>query len=497
MNVLICAGGTGPRVLESLVHMACAGVGPEEVTVLMIDADQSNGNTNRMKRLFESYFSIKDLFENTGFFETTFDFLDLKNANERSTNPKIYSPVQDNERLRDIINFDGLDATETPPELADVFFTRESELNLELDVGFRGHPAIGAASLSLTTRFTENDIWSNLIKKVQLAVANQTKPVKICIVGSVFGGTGASTFEPISRFLKDQFQNFIQQDKVDIGAIFMTPYFQYVSVDQQGVHAKADRFAIATRAAVEFYQHLRENNELNFSSMYWLGDRNLMDVYPSNGGPKQENPSHPVELLAGMAINHFFESEKRDKLCLYCSPSQNSHRDLHFGNPFSWNDLPFTTDKIRFYRTAFLSLYRFAIVHNYFYMPLFRDERLKQKPMYLPWLEDHKLYNLLNNDNLDKMEKVKIHFERYYFEWIKQLYNSKIGNGRFFNIFPLINNEAILQYLNNLDWQPPEKAGYTDDYALHEILTRMCESKNAAGNGINRYFNLLKEAIYY
>lgn len=501
MNVLICAGGTGPRVLESLVHMSCAGVGPKEITLLMIDADQANGNTNRLNRLFESYYKINGLLESTGFFNTQFDFLTEQDNISSFHHPRIYSPVQGNEKLREIINYNGLDATDTPPELADVFFKRKSELDLELNVGFRGHPAIGAAALSLTNRFDENPIWQLLIQKIRTKAQNETQPVKICIVGSVFGGTGASTFEPLSRFLSKTFQPEIQQERVDIGAVFLTPYFQYVAQENEGEHARAERFAIATRAAVEFYQHLRENNELNFSSMYWLGDRSLMQVPFSNGGPRQENPAHPLELLTAMVIKHFFDSPKLDQVCIYTGPSQNSHPDLGRYNPFSWQDLPFDVEQRSWYSKGFLSLYRFAIVHNYFYFPLFNDPEFRNKQHYLPWIVDHQLSSLLNNENMEKMQLVKNHFEQFYFNWIRQLSNPEYLNGRFFNLFPLqfISDDVkiTLKLCNNLDWTPPNSQGKEDSEAIYNIVTKMCMSRSSSGRDLIRYFNLLKEATYY
>src|SRR6266851_3106758 len=54
-NYLICAGGSGVRALESMLHLCAAGLGPDEVKVLVIDPDASNGNYTRTNDLFTDF----------------------------------------------------------------------------------------------------------------------------------------------------------------------------------------------------------------------------------------------------------------------------------------------------------------------------------------------------------------------------------------------------------------------------------------------------------
>ena len=44
MNYLICAGGSGVRVLESMIHLCAMGLGPDELRVLAVDPDNANAS---------------------------------------------------------------------------------------------------------------------------------------------------------------------------------------------------------------------------------------------------------------------------------------------------------------------------------------------------------------------------------------------------------------------------------------------------------------------
>src|SRR5688500_2676212 len=61
-NVLIGIGGTGSKVVESVVHLCAAGLGPDKLHVFMIDPDQGNGNLTRTKSLIKKYTGLRALF---------------------------------------------------------------------------------------------------------------------------------------------------------------------------------------------------------------------------------------------------------------------------------------------------------------------------------------------------------------------------------------------------------------------------------------------------
>lgn len=57
---VIAIGGTGMRCLEAFVHLCAIGMfDNEEINILTLDTDQSNGNKGRVERLIELYNKVK------------------------------------------------------------------------------------------------------------------------------------------------------------------------------------------------------------------------------------------------------------------------------------------------------------------------------------------------------------------------------------------------------------------------------------------------------
>ena len=62
---VIAVGGTGNKILESLVYAACADVfgGVSHLDMLSVDVDASCGNTTRAKRAAECYQNVREALE--------------------------------------------------------------------------------------------------------------------------------------------------------------------------------------------------------------------------------------------------------------------------------------------------------------------------------------------------------------------------------------------------------------------------------------------------
>ena len=54
-------GGTGAKCLESIIHLAAAGMMPvEDLYVLFVDSDTANGSLGRAQKTLRSYMTCKD-----------------------------------------------------------------------------------------------------------------------------------------------------------------------------------------------------------------------------------------------------------------------------------------------------------------------------------------------------------------------------------------------------------------------------------------------------
>src|SRR6185503_14280795 len=101
--------------------------------------------------------------------------------------------------------------------------------------------------------------------------------VRLFLVGSVFGGTGAAGFPTLGhrntlKFNKEK--GAVINDKEEISRILLggsliLPYFRIVKNDNQpDMHVTSGDFPIATKAALEFYD---TKDSLGFDQVYFIG----------------------------------------------------------------------------------------------------------------------------------------------------------------------------------------------------------------------------------
>ena len=94
-NYLFCAGGSGARVLEAVMHLCAAGLGPDQFKILMIDPDATGGNLQITNQIINSYNSCEAAFgsklgKSASFFKTKFS---LFAADGRGGVSGAWSPV--------------------------------------------------------------------------------------------------------------------------------------------------------------------------------------------------------------------------------------------------------------------------------------------------------------------------------------------------------------------------------------------------------------------
>ena len=138
MYNVILAGGSGLRVLESIIHFCAMGLGPPVMRLFVIDPDHSNGNATRASRLVAKYLECQLAYggkmgAGVNWFGTRLDLL----GDDKKPELMVWSPVKPTDTLGSIIDYDNLASTDTPPEMADLLFTRE-ERQVQLGGGFRG-----------------------------------------------------------------------------------------------------------------------------------------------------------------------------------------------------------------------------------------------------------------------------------------------------------------------------------------------------------------------
>jgi len=331
-NYLIGIGGTGARVIEAMTFICAAGYGPEELNVFLVDPDAGNGNLTRTKTLLSLYKECKGRFvpfePNGGLFRTRI----------KSPEAFIWEIFENKDTtLSSYINYQNLRQTRKDlAGLAEVLFT-ESELLTRLNEGFRGHPAIGAVVMSSPPE--EKQPWKTLWEEIEHAT--RVNEVRVFLVGSIFGGTGAAgipTFGASEMIKLRENARVGDQSKVLLGGALVMPYFTFDSADGadgQMFVTSAD-FPIATKAALHFYN----TKDLAFDQLYFIGDSLAQRVGKfSPGSLKQENLPHYIEMVTSLAACDFFDQpdnvETADKLYFTAC------RD---GEELDWQALPVSRD---------------------------------------------------------------------------------------------------------------------------------------------------------
>jgi hypothetical protein len=258
--------------------------------------------------------------------------------------------------------------SQTRPELADfatLLFT-ESELNTELNEGFRGHPSIGSVVMANPPQ----DKYPFKMLFDDMAGNKKPNDIRVFLVGSVFGGTGAAGFPTLgSRQIMKYHPAAKLQENVSqilLGGALVLPYFSFEMDPQAEVTQKmfvtTDDFPVATKAALQYY----EEKDLGFDQIYFIGDSLAQKVGKFGvGAKKQENLPHYIEVVSSLAAFDFYEQpdikEQADKMLFTA---------VREGDKLAWSDLPVSRDdsKIRVKQMELKSLVTSMTVFSYAFL---------------------------------------------------------------------------------------------------------------------------------
>lgn len=385
-NFFIGIGGSGAKSLEAFIHLCAAGLGPEKVWVGLVDQDAANGHVAQARQLVEAYIDLRAQLRPTGADTMAVGNRFLHTEIVTASGDLLWQPEpRQSATLADHV-FGPAALSDEQRQLLNCLFTPE-ELALPLDEGFRGRPAIGAATFLRAE--AQASFWQDLSDTVKRASNGGSAPgsgpgnslVRVFLAGSICGGTGAAGFPTLARILNKDFGD----QGVKIGGALLLPYFQFPrSTDESEIVAESAGFLAQTSKALKYYYHLLKDDPI-FSDLYVVGWNPLLSTTdkPEKGGDKQRNPPLAPELLAALAAGRYMRMPPGNNRVRYLG--RRSANSLH------WSDLPTVTDLANDHRggagqvrAAFGSLIRFAYAFNYVYAPrLIGAEWQKAKDF--PW----------------------------------------------------------------------------------------------------------------
>lgn len=326
---IFAIGGTGARVLRSLTMLLAAGVKgtstKNDIIPIIIDYDVDNGDTNRTQDILECYQRIHRRAYNKA------DHEDGDDANQNGIRNRFFcAPVnklkeivpnpdynpnskfevylgQENTRITfaDHIRMSSLsvdNGLQPTNDLLKALYdnspegSNTAELNLNLEKGFKGCPNIGC----VVTKSLENSI------EIQhfLKGANPNPEDRIFIIGSIFGGTGASGIPMLLDLIREK-ENL---NNVPVGILAVSPYFKVTPDVNSAIDS--DTFCAKTKAALDAYDLGKSVNTLA-DAVYYVGDENVEVSFPNHeGSMEQKNEAHLVEMVGAMCAIHFMNEDR-------------------------------------------------------------------------------------------------------------------------------------------------------------------------------------------
>lgn len=319
---VVSMGGSGSAVANSIVFLTAAGVFEDKVKnihLLIIDAHANHKGTMAAFENSNAYKFLQSRFNpNNGYSSFNPNIIPYKwnmFVNYAGTRTK-----RDKFSLKDLSLIDraGTDleeheATCARAELLMKALYTENEQGQTILTGYHAHPAIGAAcGTAAVLSDNGRSGFGEFVKSLQSALT--LGDAKLALVGSLFGGTGASSLSSIVRALhkvEDQ-QGLI--GRLSIAGIFLLKYFAFKEPD--GVISpekkiRKEMFDFGSKNALTYYNEsglLKKTGDDDgmFDAIYMLGFDKPIERSPYSDGDDMDNPASFVEMEAAMAIRDFF-----------------------------------------------------------------------------------------------------------------------------------------------------------------------------------------------
>jgi hypothetical protein len=487
---IIAIGGSGAKCVESIVQIAATGLyTKEEIEVLFVDPDENNGNVDRARKTLSTYQECQQLVTG-GSTEQQIEWMSTPIKSH-----DLWSPFQGKlggRELASYFNYGTMDAGLA--NLLEVLYTPD-ERNQQLDEGFRGRPAIGAAVMSqIDLKRLDTEPWGSFIQSINNAVGAQGKQAHVLLCGSIFGGTGASGIPTIARLLRNKLDQQNIADRVKLGGLFLLPYFSFTvppGAETNGLYAASDQFLLNTESALRYY--VTQASEL-FDTVYLLGNENTSEVEFSVGNTTQKNRPHFVELYAALAARDFLLEDRDDALMSITRDRVGEIKWSDLPDDFNVKKLMTNAARLAYLWTSDIEKTARYTLENGFKIAA-RDE---------PWLDKYYDLQADSKDRFDLPHQQKgietlSSWSRSYLLWLKELHVDKIDRLQLFNtqIFGDLNGNIQFHKLEELllgDTREQRTKQDKDDIVRIKDRLRRHEVKSV--QGINRGTVGLAKSLY-
>ncbi|GMO41381.1 MAG: hypothetical protein Ta2F_17300 [Termitinemataceae bacterium] len=297
---VIGIGGSGHKLVTSVIHLAACGAFKgqmglntntiDQIRIVTIDADDSNGNLSLTRSTLSSY----KQFYNALSAEAGLGLVPLESITP-STNISLFKEGKQN--LNDVFTVHKFKDHDIDKLVR--FLYTDDEIDDKFDQGFYGHTSIG--TLIVKDILSSDAAWKQFLIDIN---ANDF----VVVMGSIFGGTGASAIPVVLEEL-----NAKKKDaSFKLATIILTPYFRAVGdiLESGKLQPNSDNFQ--TKAKASLYYYYLQAQYKKTDALYVIGEPevNFSAEAASRGSSRQRNKAHPLELFASSAIVDFIKESK-------------------------------------------------------------------------------------------------------------------------------------------------------------------------------------------
>lgn len=327
--IIMGIGGTGAKIVEAVVHLASSGNAPLNIYPVLIDQDIYNGNVHRCRRVINLYDTInKELL--------AIDKKWLFKSKLVKVNENLLPLVPESIDRNFASAIKHADMEEKEQKIINSLYT-EKQLNEILKDGYKKRAHMGAPLMEkLLINERKKDDTEMGLKMIVSDTSNYDN-VQVFVVGSIFGGTGASGITNVGKFFREQMPHAI------INSIMLTPYFivsdQCDENDKDKGLVRSDADMQLVKVALEMYN---DDIKSAFDHVFLIGSQKvsisgeIVTDKSHSGGKEQENPSHIFELLSAIITNDLLNDKPESiKYHSYVVDSENKTIP-----PFKFYDIP-------------------------------------------------------------------------------------------------------------------------------------------------------------
>lgn len=297
---VFCVGGTGLRVMKSILMLMAGGMSTNGYMVvpIILDPHLDLDEKKNLHLLIDSYKNIYNRSVNNG--NDTLNHLEgFFNSEVRTLSELVASKhvaaaeAGSSAKFRSYIELANLSTEDLNNYLVESMFSTKN-LDSPLSVGFKGNPNVGTVVLG---DMIEKADWFRDFK------LQCEKDDRIFIISSIFGGTGASGYPLLEKKIRLT-ENEPAVKNAVMGAVTVLPYYGLKDPVSTGSDIDSANFYTKTKSALAYYQGTVKSDYL-----YYVGEKSLKQVY-ENDEKKQDDKANFIELVAASALFDFLEREQ-------------------------------------------------------------------------------------------------------------------------------------------------------------------------------------------